>query len=62
MLRHLDGGVALTVSEFFQKSKSVRPASKSVLTLKDVDEFLQQLSKITKEEDQQKHLIKISEK
>lgn len=63
MLRHLDeGDVAVTVSEFFQKSETVKPASKSTLTLQDVDNFLQQLSKLTKEEDQQRHLTKISKK
>ncbi|XP_065200723.1 DNA ligase 3 isoform X2 [Planococcus citri] len=63
MLRHLDeGDVALTVGEFFVKSKTVQPAAKSTLTLKAVDIFLRQLSEVTKENEQQKLLSSFSEK
>ncbi len=60
MLTHLEeGDVAVTISEFFQKSKTVIPTFKSTLTLYEVDEYLQQLSKLTKEEDQQNLLKKV---
>lgn len=63
MLIHLEeGDVALTISEFFQKSKSVKPASKSTLTLQEVNEYLIQLSKLTKEDDQQKLLTDVCKK
>ncbi|KAK7600957.1 hypothetical protein V9T40_008398 [Parthenolecanium corni] len=61
MLTHLEeGDVAVTVSEFFEKSTAIKPASKSTLSLQDVNEYLNQLSKLTKEDDQQRHLKKVA--
>lgn len=63
MLIHLEeGDVALTISEFFQKSRFVKPTSKSTLTLQEVNEYLIQLSKLTKEDDQQKLLTDVCKK
>lgn len=63
MLTHLEeGDVALTVSEFFQKSKTIQPSAKSTLTLQKVNEYLIQLSKLTKEDDQQALLKNVCEK
>lgn len=38
------------------------PAKKSRLTLQDVDQFLEQLSTLTKEEDQLAHFASIADK
>lgn len=63
MLTHLEkGDVAETVSEFFEKSKTVKPSSKSTLSLQNVDEYLIQLSKLTKEDDQQRHLKTVAQR
>ncbi|KAG6465347.1 hypothetical protein O3G_MSEX015090 [Manduca sexta] len=60
MSTHLEqGDVADTIQHFFKKSKNVSPADKSTLTLQDVDEFLQELSKFTKEDEQIYHFKKI---
>lgn len=45
---------------FFEQSKTCPPAAKSLLTIQEVDEFLIQLSKLTKEDDQQSVLQHIS--
>jgi len=63
MLTHLEeGDVAVTVSEFFQQSTAIKPANKSTLSLPDVNEYLIQLSKLTKEDEQQRHLKKVTQK
>ncbi|KFW01878.1 DNA ligase 3 [Eurypyga helias] len=54
MVRDLEqGDVSETIRLFFEQSKSCPPAAKSALTIQEVDEFLIQLSKLTKEDDQQ---------
>ncbi|NXD86423.1 DNLI3 ligase, partial [Halcyon senegalensis] len=61
MVRDLEqGDVSETVRLFFEQSKSCPPAAKSLLTIQEVDEFLIQLSKLTKEDDQQSVLQHIS--
>lgn len=63
MLIHLEeGDVAITVSEFFQKSKIIKPANKSTLSLQEVNGYLEKLSKLTKEEEQQNHLTNVCER
>ncbi|OXB57645.1 hypothetical protein ASZ78_007040 [Callipepla squamata] len=61
MVRDLEqGDVSETVRLFFEQSKSCPPAAKSLLTIQEVDEFLVQLSKLTKEDDQQSVLHEIT--
>ncbi|CAJ0967636.1 unnamed protein product [Ranitomeya imitator] len=61
MVRDLEqGDVSETVRIFFEDSKTFPPAAKSLLTIHEVDEMLNQLSKMTKEEDQQKVLEDIA--
>ncbi|XP_014242253.1 DNA ligase 3 isoform X3 [Cimex lectularius] len=63
MLEHLEqGDVAETIREFFEKSARVKPVKTSFLTNYDVDEFLEQLTKLTKEQDQIDHFSSISSK
>lgn len=54
------GDVSETIRIFFEQSKVCPPAAKSLLTIQEVDEFLIQLSKLTKEDDQQSVLQQIS--
>ncbi|KAL9826370.1 DNA ligase 3 isoform 1-T1 [Geothlypis trichas] len=61
MVRDLEqGDVSETIRIFFEQSKTCPPAAKSLLTIQEVDEFLMQLSKLTKEDDQQSVLQQIS--
>ncbi|XP_068124700.1 DNA ligase 3 isoform X2 [Hyperolius riggenbachi] len=61
MVRDLDqGDVSETVRIFFEESKAFPPAAKSLMTIQEVDDLLTQLSKMTKEEDQQKVLEDIA--
>ncbi|NXC36178.1 DNLI3 ligase, partial [Campylorhamphus procurvoides] len=61
MIRDLEqGDVSETIRIFFEQSKTCPPAAKSLLTIQEVDEFLMQLSKLTKEDDQQSVLQQIS--
>ncbi|XP_010720052.2 DNA ligase 3 [Meleagris gallopavo] len=61
MVRDLEqGDVSETIRLFFEQSKSCPPAAKSLLTIQEVDEFLIQLSKLTKEDDQQSVLQDIT--
>ncbi|NWX19112.1 DNLI3 ligase, partial [Aegotheles bennettii] len=61
MVRDLEqGDVSETIRLFFEQSKSCPPAAKSLLTIQEVDEFLIQLSKLTKEDDQQSVLHHIT--
>ncbi|XP_026318532.1 DNA ligase 3 [Hyposmocoma kahamanoa] len=63
MLTHLEqGDVARTIERFFSKSKTVRPANESTLTIHEVENFLEDLSKLTKEEEQIHHFKKIVKK
>ncbi|XP_066998316.2 DNA ligase 3 isoform X2 [Anabrus simplex] len=53
MLEHLEqGDVAVTIATFFEESKNIQPTKKSTLTLQEVDHYLEELSKLTKEDDQ----------
>lgn len=49
------GDVAETVVKYFEKSKTIKPATSSTLTIKQIDKFLEDLSKFTQESQQQKH-------
>ncbi|XP_038221753.1 DNA ligase 3 [Zerene cesonia] len=63
MLTHLEqGDVADTIQNFFSKSRSIQPASQSTLTIHDIENFLDDLSKLTKEEEQIYHFKKIVKK
>ncbi|XP_074870026.1 DNA ligase 3 [Carettochelys insculpta] len=54
------GDVSETVRIFFEESTSCPPAAKSLLTIQEVDAFLTQLSKLSKEDDQQSLLQDIT--
>ncbi|XP_006832383.1 PREDICTED: DNA ligase 3 [Chrysochloris asiatica] len=57
MARDLEqGDVSETIRVFFEQSKSFPPAAKSLLTIQEVDQFLLQLSRLTKEDEQQQAL------
>ncbi|XP_072763231.1 DNA ligase 3 isoform X2 [Anoplolepis gracilipes] len=63
MLEHLEqGDVAETISVFFENSDAVSPCTASVLTIQDVDLFLERLSRLTKEEEQIQHFRSILDK
>lgn len=63
MLTHLEkGDVAVTIERFFSKSKTARPANDSTLTIHEVENFLEDLSKLTKEDEQIHHFKKIVKK
>ncbi|XP_030648440.1 DNA ligase 3 [Chanos chanos] len=63
MVRDLEqGDVSETVRMFFEASKSFPPASKSLLTIQEVDASLTRLSQLTKEDDQQAELQDIAKK
>ncbi|KAF6739490.1 DNA ligase 3 [Oryzias melastigma] len=63
MVRDLEqGDVSETVRMFFEESKSFPPASKSLLTLQEVDESLTRLAQLTKEDEQQNELEAIAKK
>ncbi|XP_060066449.1 DNA ligase 3-like [Ylistrum balloti] len=63
MVADLDqGDVAETVRIFFDQSKHLMPVKKSTLTLQQVDYFLEELSLVTKEEDQQRILTQIAKR
>ncbi|XP_039279547.1 DNA ligase 3 [Nilaparvata lugens] len=54
------GDVAETTRIFFEKSSVCIPSKKSLLTLQEVDEFLEDLTKLTKEDDQLAHFKSIA--
>ncbi|KAG8439801.1 hypothetical protein GDO86_005825 [Hymenochirus boettgeri] len=61
MVRDLEqGDVSETVRIFFEGSQAFPPANKSCLTIHEVDKSLDKLSKLTKEEDQQRVLEDIA--
>ncbi|XP_033107614.1 DNA ligase 3-like isoform X2 [Anneissia japonica] len=61
MVEDLDlGDPSETVRKFFVQSPCVTPATKSLLTLQDVDETLDEMSKLTRELDQQRELTKMT--
>ncbi|KAK1158406.1 DNA ligase 3-like isoform X1 [Acipenser oxyrinchus oxyrinchus] len=63
MIRDLEqGDVSETIRMFFEGSTSFPPPSKSLLTIQEVDAFLERLSQLTKEDEQQKELEDISRK
>lgn len=63
MVADLDqGDVAETVQIFYEQSKTLQPPKKSVLMLKEVDQFLEDLTTVTKEDDQQRILTKVTKK
>lgn len=51
-----------TVRVFFESSKSFPPASKSLLTIQEVDASLTRLAQLTKEDEQQTELEFIAKK
>ena len=56
------GDVAETVRVFFEQSNAVLPAKKSNLSIQDVDRYLDELSQLTKEEEQQNLLKKVAKR
>ncbi|XP_074528275.1 DNA ligase 3 [Halichoeres trimaculatus] len=63
MVRDLEqGDVSETVRMFFEDSKSFPPASKSLLTIQEVDASLTRLAQLTKEDEQQTELEAIAKK
>ncbi|XP_063002571.1 DNA ligase 3 isoform X2 [Elgaria multicarinata webbii] len=63
MVRDLEqGDVSETVRIFFEQSQCCPPAAKSLLTIQEVDEFLTQLSKLSKEDEQQSLLLEVSKR
>jgi len=63
MTEHLDqGDVADTVSVFFEKSGKLPPQRESSLTLQEVDGYLEQMSQVTKEDDQQAVLTSVAKR
>lgn len=62
MLTHLEqGDIADTIHHFFVKSR-IHHATESTLTIQEIDAFLEDLSKLTKEEEQIYHFKKIVKK
>lgn len=63
MSAHLNqGDVSETCRSFFAKSNKIKPAEKSTLTIQQVDNYLDELTKVTKENDQLNLLEKIAKK
>ncbi|XP_059207333.1 DNA ligase 3 isoform X1 [Centropristis striata] len=63
MVRDLEqGDVSETVRMFFDESKSFPAASKSLLTIQEVDASLTRLAQLTKEDEQQTELEEIAKK
>lgn len=56
------GDISETIRTFFESSKQLKPAGKSKLKLYEIDEFLDKLSDLTKEDDQSEHFKEISKK
>jgi DNA ligase 3 len=54
------GDVSETIKKFFEQSDALAPASKSTLTIKNVEDFLEKLSKLTQEDAQMGQLQSIS--
>ncbi|XP_014598639.1 PREDICTED: DNA ligase 3 isoform X2 [Polistes canadensis] len=60
MLEDLENGdIAETIRIFFDSSTAVTPSAKSLLTIQEVDQFLEHLSHLTKEEEQINHFNSI---
>lgn len=63
MLKHLNrGDVADTIKTYFELSRSVKPEKISKLTLKQVENYLEKLTQVTKEQDQIQLLTEIAKK
>lgn len=63
MLEHLEqGDIGETIQNFFETSNGVKPSKKSKLTIFDVDDFLEELSQRTKEDEQIDHFKKLLKK
>lgn len=63
MLQDLEqGDVAETIKVFFEQSHKLLPQTKCTLSIQEVDNFLEELSKLTKEDEQEKHLTKITKR
>lgn len=56
------GDVAETVQTFFEQSTKCPPAAKSKLTIQEVDNFLEELTKVTKDDDQIRVLSDITKR
>jgi DNA ligase-3 len=56
------GDVSETCKHYFHKSNKIKPQTESRLTLEQVDEYLEKLSTITKENEQLEILTKIAKK
>lgn len=63
MLEHLEqGDIGETVQHFFEHSNGLQPVKKSNVSVKEVDDFLEELSRLTKQDEQTHHLTKIAKK
>lgn len=63
MLEDLEqGDIGETIQKFFEESKTTPPNKKSLLTIQEVDDFLEELSTLTKEDEQTNHFKKIVKK
>ncbi len=62
MTNHLNqnGDISETIKHYYSKSTQIRPLKTSILTLKQVDKYLDELTTITKEQEQLDFLLKIS--
>ncbi|XP_026281642.2 DNA ligase 3 [Frankliniella occidentalis] len=56
------GDVAETIKIFFDQSKSFKPTGKSNILIAEVDEFLEKLATMTREEEQSYHLKQVAKK
>ncbi|XP_078374052.1 DNA ligase 3-like isoform X2 [Oculina patagonica] len=56
------GDVSETISTFHERSPLLKPLKKSLLSLQDVDAFLDKLKTVTKEDDQQRELTKMTKR
>lgn len=56
------GDISETIRTFFESSKKLQPAGKSKLKLSEIDEFLDKLSDLTKEDEQSEHFKEICKK
>lgn len=63
MAEHLEqGDIGETIQHFFENSNKIQPSKKSLLTMQEVDDFLEELSKRTREEEQMDIFKKITKK
>lgn len=60
MLEHLEqGDIGETIQHFFENNNKIIPSKKSILTIQEVDDFLEELTQLTKEDDQIEHFNKL---